>query len=239
MNGDAVGEPVVSTVVETSKPSSQPSTKEPLMTPSDRYYDEGSVLLCIGDSITEGLADENYPALLSQLLNDSMVVYNHGASGTTVTVDSLTPYTQTDAYVDSLSHDHADYIVIMFGTNDTNTTTWDGPDPFHDDYATLIVQYQTRYPMAKIAIGKIISVFDTTNDDDGIASFGIQSEYVDDVNTVIESLADEYGLTIIDFYTLTKDHVDWYDGDGIHPNIVGKRYIAQAVYDWLINTNME
>ena len=226
-------------MVETTIPSIEPSTADPTITPSYRYMDEGMVVLCIGDSITEGLVDENYPSLLSQLLEDSMVVYNHGVSGTTVTVDSVTPYTATDAYADSLLHDHADYIMIMFGTNDTNTTTWDGVDQFHDDYAHLIEQYQHAYPMAKIAIGKIINVFDTTTDHDGIAHYDIQVEYVDDVNDVVESLADEYGLTMIDLHTLTDGHFDWYDGDGIHPNIVGKRYIASAVYDWLMRENME
>ena len=201
---------------------------------------EQSVVLCIGDSITEGLPNENYPDLVRELIQDENVkVFNHGVSGTTVTKASLTPYNDTDAYQQSLEHDHVDAIMLLFGTNDTNTTTWVDEETFYQDYSDLITIYQTTYPNAKFAIGSIIDVFDMTNDNDGIAMFDIQPEYVDDVNSVINQLADDYGLTKIDLYGLTNDHLDWYDGDGIHPNIVGKRYISQAVYDWLKPIIME
>lgn len=226
----------VETVVESSINSVE-TTMPTIIEPSIEV--NKPMVLCIGDSITEGLPDENYPALLQELMGDAVVIENLGVSGTTVTKDSLTPYSDTDAYGKSLNYKDVAAIMLLFGTNDTNTTTWVDQQTFYANYSVLIEIYQSLYPDAHMAIGTIIQAFDTTNDNDGIAQFDIQPDYVDDVNMVINELAEDYGLTIIDLYSLTQNHSDWYDGDGIHPNIVGKRYIAQAVYDWLKTINME
>lgn len=198
-----------------------------------KYNDQVPVVLCIGDSITEGFEQENYPALLQDLLQEGYHVYNHGVSGTTITKASLTPYTSTTRYMDSLRHDHADYIILMFGTNDTNITTWIDPLTFYADYDQVIDQYRSLYPNAKMALGVVIEAFDTTNDGDGIANYDIQPQYIDDVNQMIHQLALDHDIDTIDLYDQTKDHLGWYDGDGIHPNIVGKRFIAQQVFQWI------
>lgn len=110
-------------------------------------------IACVGDSITAGAhasaREYTYPAQLQTLLDDThgpgkFSVQNLGASGTTVEVDSESPYVRTPQFK-ALSKGNWDVIVLMLGTNDAKVLK-PGCDtgatvetcPFLSDYMALI-----------------------------------------------------------------------------------------------------
>src|SRR5512140_2718593 len=68
----------------------------------------------IGDSITEL---STYPHNLAKLLGPAYTISNFGQCGTTITMDSASPYMYTEALTEAKKSE-PDIIVIMLGTND-------------------------------------------------------------------------------------------------------------------------
>ena len=55
-------------------------------------------------------------------------------------------------------------------------------------------------------------------------------EAVSQLPQIITETAEELGIEVIDLYTLTKDHPEWF-WDGVHPNAEGNRAIADEIYE--------
>ena len=96
---------------------------------------------CVGDSNTAGYGADSYTIALAERLGDGYAVSNYGVSGTTAMASGIDPYSKTAAYEASLA-DEPDIVVLMFGTNDTNRSSWRGRDAFADEYADLVYTYQ-------------------------------------------------------------------------------------------------
>ena len=45
---------------------------------------------------------------------------------------------------------------------------------------------------------------------------------------MLKELAEEYNLTLVDTFAITKDHPEWYKLDGIHPDKNGQTAMAEA-----------
>ena len=48
----------------------------------------------------------------------------------------------------------------------------------------------------------------------------------------VNQLGEELSLEVIDLYTLTTDHPEWFP-DGLHPNAEGNRAIAEHIASYL------
>lgn len=188
--------------------------------------DETVQVACVGDSNTEGYGAESYTAFLAERLGSGYAVDNYGVSGTTAMASGIDPYSETAAYEASLA-DEPDIVVLMFGTNDTNRSSWRGRDVFADEYADLVHTYQTldSSPIVLLCTPPAPHLEETA----GMVSFGVQPAAYAAVNDSIHVLAEEEGLTVVDIYSLTLDHPEWFLDDGIHLANEGAQAVADAI----------
>lgn len=208
---------------------------------------EGQIkVACIGDSITYGHSVENwkennYPAVLQNLLGNEYHVANFGFSGSCVNPNGDQPYVNREIYQESLDYD-ADIIVLMLGTNDSKPQNWVNMDTFIEEYMSLMHDYYQREEPPKIYIGLCAEAYYTEEHDPktGLAGYDIQPEIVDEIaKRLAEGLPEcDCGLNvdgIIDIHSLTEAHPEWFELDGIHPNADGARAIAEAVAEAIKN----
>lgn len=187
-------------------------------------------IACVGDSITEGYGATGYPVFLEEMLGDGYEVGNFGVSGTTAMRDGVYPYASTSAYQQSLEYD-ADLVILMFGTNDANAAGWKGQEQFRQQYEELVGAYLSLENEPDIYLCTPIAVCSADRDDSATVGYGIQPDVYDEIIDAIETVAEKYGLPVLDMYTLTEGHTDWYNDDGIHPSDQGAREIAGVVYE--------
>ena len=199
-------------------------------------------ITCVGDSITDGIGASNgenaYPSQLQKLLGDSYLVLNKGVSGTTVTRSDERAYTKTSKYQESLES-NPDIVIILLGTNDITAKgieTEEGKNTFRDDYELLIKDYLNCGSNPKIMLVSPLSSVDGNNNHDNRNAINERVQI-----PLIESLANEYGLTYLDghFYTATWTRTDL--GDGLHPSDSGyvklAKFFANAILGYVDNFN--
>jgi lysophospholipase L1-like esterase len=170
-------------------------------------------IACIGDSITEL---SGYPEQAKQKLGDSYIVGNFGACGTTVSLDSESPYMQSRAYASAKSF-QPDAAIVMLGTNDANPSF--SGSRFMADYLTLLNALKQYSSGLKIWVVKPPHVFDETWLSGHIMSL--------EVIPSITEVAKQANLPLIDVYSVT-DNPDLFF-DGVHPNEVGAQIIADVI----------
>ena len=189
---------------------------------------------CVGDSITEGVGasdgDHAYPAQLQKILGDGFEVLNKGVSGTTVTRSDPRSYANTQRYIEGLQS-HPDIVIILLGTNDITTQgidTDEGKRIFRQDYELLVNEYQNCGSNPEIMIVPPISSVDENNNHDYRNSMNERIQI-----PLIDSVAQQYGLTYLDghLYTAPWTRVDLIDG--LHPSDSGyeklAKYFANAI----------
>lgn len=179
---------------------------------------------CVGDSNTQGYHAESYTTFLAQYLGSSYHVTNYGQSGTTAMTSSAHPYSDTAAYRDSLAA-QPDIVVLMFGTNDT--ASWHGADTFAREYAALVERYRTLESTPRIIL--CTPPAPHIEAAPGQVSFGVQPAAYPSINAAITDTANAHHLTLIDIYSLTQNHPDWFLDDGIHLTNQGARAVAEKV----------
>lgn len=194
---------------------------------------------CVGDSITyghgvENWKENNYPAVLQELLGDDYHVANFGSSGACVNPDGDQPYISRDVYQESLDYD-ADILIFMLGTNDSKPENWTDMDAFMEDYMELLGTYLDRENPPVVYIGLCAEAYyaEDTDPSTGIASYDIQPAIVDEIAERLELMptSSVYPFSVIDIHSLTEAHPEWFEADGIHPNADGAKAIAEAVAD--------
>ena len=52
----------------------------------------------------------------------------------------------------------------------------------------------------------------------------------DEVCPIVEEIADELGIPVVNLHTFTDGHPEWF-ADGLHPNEEGNQAIAEYIYD--------
>lgn len=181
---------------------------------------------CVGDSNTAGYGADSYTIALAERLGADYAVSNYGVSGTTAMASGIDPYSETAAYEASLA-EQPDIVVLMFGTNDTNRSNWRGRDAFADEYADLVHTYQAldSSPTVLLCTPPAPHLEETA----GMVSFGVQPAAYAAVNDSIHALAEEEGLTVVDIYSLTLDHPEWFLDDGIHLANEGAQVVVDAI----------
>lgn len=179
---------------------------------------------CVGDSNTAGYGAESYTSILAERLGDGYAVTNYGVSGTTAMHSGSYPYAETSAYRDSLTA-APDIVVLMFGTNDT--ADWRGAEIFSREYAELVDAYKQLDSKPRIIL--CTPPAPHVEDMPGTVSFGVQPAVYDAINAAIRTTAERDGCTVVDIYTLTADHPEWFLDDGIHLANDGAAAVAAAV----------
>lgn len=203
---------------------------------------EKKYIACIGDSITFGSGvrasrdTESYPAYLQQEIDEALgegyQVLNYGLSGRTLSKIGDSPYCNTKFYQESLEV-QADIYIIMLGTNDSKPSNWDA-DTYRADWSLYIEAYQAANPDAQIYLMQPCKAFPGT---DGKIVYEIDNGPIStEIYDIVAAVGETYGLPVIDLYTLTEDHPEWYV-DGVHPGAAGNQAIASYICDCLVSNS--
>ncbi len=194
------------------------------MAPIDASKIEGKVkLACVGDSITQGAGTKGnpYPKQLQALLGDKWEVGNFGVSGRTLMDKGDYPYSKEKKYQDALAM-KPDVVIIMLGTNDTKPQNWQFKGDYLADYKKLVASFQSLESKPRIFICRPVPVIDNGNF--GITEAGIQEQI-----PMIDQLAKELNVGIIDMYAAFKDKAALIP-DKVHPNAEGAGEMAKAAH---------
>ena len=65
-------------------------------------------------------------------------------------------------------------------------------------------------------------------------SFGIRLSEIKEECVTLKELAEQYSLPVIDIYSFTEGHPEWFCRDGIHPNAEESRKIAEYIGNRLL-----
>jgi len=177
---------------------------------------------CVGNSITEGWhGNPSYVPPLQNLLGTNYTVRNYGKSGATALKKGDVPYWTQGVFTQALKS-NADIITIMLGTNDTKSKNWDSyGSEFKSDYAALIDTLQSANKNAQIFPVIPVPVFRD--------NYGIRNEILKLEIPIIEEIANEKGLTVIDANTPLLPFSSYFP-DGVHPNAAGADTIASVLF---------
>ena len=185
---------------------------------------------CVGDSITYGYHIDNwffhnYPYILQVLLGSGYYVRNFGLSGSTAMRSAKMSYRRFPNYCKSLKF-LPDVIVIMFGTNDANAQNWNGPEVYTAEYRELLQSYRELSSRLMIwLMTPPLPLYPKTEVDRAM------NEHILQEQDCVKALAEEQDAQLIDLCEKTKDHPDWFQPDGVHPNAKGAMEIAHIIYD--------
>ena len=197
---------------------------------------EGQVkVACVGDSITYGHGTTNwpnntYPAVLQGLLGEKYHVNNYGVSSFAIQVNADRSYRTLEHYEQSLAYD-ADFVVFMMGSNDSKLVNWVDEATFEADLLSLLKSYGD----ARIILCTPAAAFFLEGQTEGVTNHNIQPLVVERIAAVCRQVAAEEGYTLLDIHTLTQNHPEWFEADGVHPSNEGAAAIAQEVYRILAN----
>jgi lysophospholipase L1-like esterase len=187
-------------------------------------------IAAVGDSNTVGTGiDEkdrtalSYPAQLQKKLGSRYVVTNFGVSGTTLLDTTNSPYVFHEKYKESKGS-NPDIVLIMLGTNDVRSQTWDQYE-YKKQFIALVNEYKNLSSSPKVYLVTPPGLFN-----DGEIDLRLKNEAVPEVYSV----AEEAGVEVIDVFSATREHSDLFL-DGVHPNAEGYEIIANTVYKQLMS----
>ncbi|MCC8071280.1 MAG: GDSL-type esterase/lipase family protein [Bacteroidales bacterium] len=182
---------------------------------------------CVGNSVTYGYTLANretdcYPSVLQRMLGPGYEVANFGHSARTLMHSGNLPYTAEATYQNALAF-APDIVIIMLGTNDTKPDNWAHAEDFVPDLQAMIADFQLLESKPRVILCTPATVFRA--DGEGIN----ETTLANGVIPAIKEVASTLDLPLIDIHTLTGEMGDHFP-DGIHPDPIGARTIATAVY---------
>lgn len=181
---------------------------------------------CVGDSITYGfgLADREHECwtfLLEGRLPEGSSVGNYGVSGSCAMSCGYYPWTRT-AQSHVFWEAEEDVVILMLGTNDVADSAWDA-GAFEQSFEELVDRILAKpgHPRLIIMLPPHVFASPTMNE-------RLESEAI----PAMRRVAQRSDAGIVDLYTLTDSHPEWFD-DGLHPNAEGNEAIEAAVAEAL------
>lgn len=186
---------------------------------------------CIGNSITYGAgikdrAKDSYPIVLGKMLGEKYIVKNFGVSGRTMLNKGDRPYMKEEKFKEAIEF-NPDIIIIKLGTNDSKPHNRIHLSEFKADAETLLQAFDTLSTKPIIYICYPAKVYSNES--------GIDDEViVNEIIPIINQIAAEYKLKVIDLHTALSDMPQNFP-DNIHPNEEGAKALAQEVYKAILN----
>ncbi|MEZ0300275.1 MAG: GDSL-type esterase/lipase family protein [Candidatus Methylacidiphilales bacterium] len=178
---------------------------------------------CVGDSITVGMGAGNgpYPRQLQGFLGDKWEVKTFAISGITLMNSGNAPFMKKPAYQAAQDY-KPDVVIIMLGTNDTKPKNWEKKADFYKDYESMVKTFAALESKPRIYVCRPCPV-------PGNGNFGINEAGVQEQVPIIDKLAADYKLGVIDMHTALADHPGNLP-DKVHPNKEGAGRMAMAAY---------
>ena len=194
-------------------------------------------IACVGDSLTFGAGhtESAYPLVLQSLLGEGYEVKNFGAGGRTATEglsDAVHPdrsYNKTQMYRDSIMM-RADIVIICLGTNDL----WEGD--------LISEEGKSKYIAG---MKNLIDAYRTTGTSTiyiCYPPYALNAPYnrVGELTLpLVDLIAKECEVEVIDFYTMTLQNPELIDSDRLHLTSNGYKAMANLVYQKLIEKNIK
>ncbi|MEE0955939.1 MAG: GDSL-type esterase/lipase family protein [Eubacterium sp.] len=194
-------------------------------------WDKGKKhLVCVGDSITFGdgvkpfMAFQSFPAYLQKLAPSGVQVLNFGLNGRTLLVEGDFPYTKESFYAGTFQIPDADWLV-MLGTNDTKPYNWDAKK-YKKELRTFLKRYIDFGGRGHVIVMKPPRAFVTPGNE--AVLYDIRNEKIREAGKIIDEVAGDLKIPVIDLYSFTREHPDWFT-DGVHPNKKGNKKIAEYI----------
>lgn len=190
---------------------------------------EPAHVTCVGDSITFGVGTVNpaidaYPAQLQKLLGAGYAVENDGHSGATMLVSGDLPYPSVAEYTASTAWAAAGGdVIIQLGTNDTKPWNLAKKASFQADCESLVAHYRAATGKPRVWVSLPPPVFDPSCC--GIASATMRDEII----PRLKQCAAATGVPTIDVFGALAGQAAHFP-DGVHPDNVAARIIAQTVH---------
>lgn len=175
-------------------------------------------IACIGDSITEL---SGYPNILQQKLGSSFVVANFGACGTSVSLDSESPYLKSPAYTSAIEFQH-NLAIVMLGTNDATSNFCSSR--FIADYNSLLEALKSLSSHPKVWVVRPPHVFNEL----WLSGHILSNEII----PAVDEAAKQAKLPVIDVYSATDNRNLFFDG--VHPNDEGAKVIVEVIHQAII-----
>lgn len=223
---------VTESEVTESEVTESESTEENEVASTENASEEKKTVACIGDSLTYGTisisnqaqTENPYPSVLNSLLGDGYEVLNFGEPGAPLTGDELS-YLYRESYAPSVEA-AADMYIIMLGTNDSNLRERFNADTFRSALKDLIDTYKNANADTEIYL--VTPPVLISAGEDEYDQYYLLTTYV---IPIIEEVATEKGVGLIDVFSATKDHTDWLADDGVHFIDEGYIQIANTIYN--------
>lgn len=182
------------------------------------------VIGCVGDSLMSPI-----PKRLKILMRD----YDRGIFVAGWAQGGMTVRSYLDFYKRRFPRGRTknpDFILIQLGTNDVQSLIAGGYalDEFKADMMGIIAEFKTysngRGGSSHILIANVPLLLGENR--------GQLNSFIEHtLNPSIVNVADEEGLYLVNNYRVLKDRPHLYSPDGVHPNRIGERALAQ---NWLI-----
>ena len=196
----------------------------------------GLTFACLGDSITYGHGvqetreEDAWPFLLQKMLGEGVRVLNFGINGATALRDTPDSY-EASGMFDRALGSGADVFLLMLGTNDTKDRYWDAAQ-FYTDFRYLAQSILDLRPKSLILMLPPKAFAGSS----GVTAFGVSDERLSSgVVPAVRAAAEEFGLELIDLYSLTQDHPEYFL-EGVHPNREGNAALAAHIAE-ILKTN--
>ncbi len=193
-------------------------------------------IACIGDQITLGKGTEDaeteaYPVQLQRLLGERYIVKSFAVKDATVLKKGNNPYWQDTLFQDAQDF-QPDIVLFHLGTNDTKIRNWwKYGKEFIVDYTEMINTFQALSKPPRILICRPIRIFDTIDSiNDSTLVVGVLPN--------IDSIVVRESVETVDLYRILKNRGDLFN-DGIHPNRIACRVMAEIIADVIISKKAE
>lgn len=192
----------------------------------DEYKDVIRVA-CVGDSITYGLnivdrAKNSYPAVLGRLLGPQCDVRNYGVSGATLLKKGWLPYWDLPEFAAAKAF-NPDVVILKLGTNDANPNNLQFKDDFMPNLREMLDQFANLPSKPKIWLCLPVPIY-------GVGEYKIAEDNLkDEVIPMLQQVADEKGIPMIDLFTLMSNHVEFFP-DNLHPTPPGAALMAHTIF---------
>jgi GAF domain-containing protein len=205
-----------------------------------------NIIACLGDSITYGhgvsatRTKDAWTFVLQKMLGDRAEVLNFGINGASASEGCPESYRRTGLLDRALSSGAGTFI-LMLGSNDTKDRIWNAQGykmGLRGIISDILRLQRDGSDLPKLFLMLPPAMFAL---EDGQTAYGVRADLlVNEVIPIINRLAQDYCLPVIDLYSVTKDHPEYYL-EGVHPNAAGNLAIAKAVRaateDWLKTTS--
>ncbi len=177
---------------------------------------------CVGSSITRN----GYPGVTNSLMvtnGYTWRVHNYGIPGAGVIQNA---YKDTSEY-DVVIGREAEIVVLLLGANDWqwySAADQSGKDYWKDEYEKLVTEFGKK---STVVLGYLIHRVSVNGIDVTAAN-----ATMDKMNVIIKKIANDYGLTIIDFkIAIGNNPAHFWTSDGLHPNSLGSELMGIAAYE--------